>query len=89
MSRLLVLAYFLYFAFLACSPLPPKRDFDIELWGAFSDSQTIERKTDEGHYMSIPTNHPAFDNFICLTPEDYAKEREYQELLKKSCQAWR
>jgi len=90
----LVSLYLVFIVLASCAIHPPSRDFTVELWGAFSNTDysegpEIARKNDEGQYMSIPTASPVFDNFICLTPEDYQKEREYQEKLKKSCKVWR
>lgn len=75
---------------MACATTePPKRDFEVMIYQGFSDTQTIERKFDDGSVNIIRTDSTEFDKYVCMTPEDYAKERKYQELLKKSCQAWR
>ena len=84
-----LVVFLIFTIFAACSVMPPERNFSIKLWAAFPDSQTIERKNDQDEVEVIDTSSIEFGNYICITPEDYQKEREYQELLKKSCKTWR
>jgi hypothetical protein len=80
-----VIGFLFGFLLMACANVnPPPRDFEVKLYQGFSDTQTIETEEEV-----IQTNSKEFDSFICMSPEDYAKERKYQELLKKSCLNWR
>lgn len=75
---------------MACAtPEAPKRSYTVKIYSAYSDTSTIERKNDDGSIEVISTKDELFDQYVCMTPEDYAKERKYQEELKKSCLQWR
>jgi hypothetical protein len=52
-------------------------------------TQSIFHKNEEGEVIEIDASHPDFSMYISITPQDYAKERKYQELLLKSCDRWR
>jgi len=73
----------------ACASSPPPRDFVVKIFAAFPDTQTIEYEHSDGSVEVLETREPDFANYVCMTPEEYKKERVYQELLIKSCKEWR
>ena len=74
----------------ACASGPPPRDYEVSLWAPDHETQSFshyDEATDITH--TIYTDDPEFEDYILITPEDYVKERKYQELLIKSCERWR
>ena len=74
----------------ACASGPPPRDYEVALWAPNVETQSFSNyDEDTGITHTIFTAEDRFEDFILITPEDYLKERKYQELLIKSCKEWR
>ena len=69
---------------------PPKRTFQVQLHSANHNDMTITYKdVNTGEIVKHSCADKYFSTLICLTPEDYKKERVYQADLIKSCKRWR
>lgn len=74
----------------ACASTYPIRDFEVQLWRPNVADQQAQRFNEEtGEVITIDFKDQKLEDLIMLTPEDYIKERKYQELLIKSCAEWR
>lgn len=77
-------------ALIACASTYPPRDFVIKLWKPSVEAQRAEHLNEETQEIEIiDFKDIKLEDLIMMTPEDYIKERKYQELLIKSCKEWR
>lgn len=67
----------------SCSSLP-ERNYSVKLYLLDWDTGCISRKI-EDKVERICKNDPKFPTLIGISPEDYAKERNYQDQLKEAC----
>jgi len=61
----------------------PRFNEKIKLFRGFSEGQTIERKDEK-----IKCSSPDFNNFICLSIDDFRRRELYINRLKSSCAKW-
>ena len=69
----------------SCSSTPPTRTFKTTLWQIDYNSKCLSRITDDNVIITICDDSPEFPLVLGISPEDYVKEREFQDALQKSC----
>lgn len=80
MKKLLLLIAPLLFMAHMCKTTPPS--VDVKIYAADSATQSIQRSQDN---EIIYTNSSEFDNYMCMTYEDYKK---LVETYLNNCKAW-
>ena len=71
--------------FLACTNLPPERNFEVTLYMIDWESRCLLFKNDNDEIERVCDPD---DNFIGIHIDDYKKERDYQSILKRDCKQW-
>jgi len=71
------------YAISSCSTLP-ERDYSVKLYLLDWDKGCVQRKS-EGIIKTVCHGDPEFPSLIGISPEDYVKERNYQDELIKAC----
>ena len=67
----------------SCSTLP-ERDYTVKLWLLDWEKSCVTRKQD-GVTYTVCHGDKEFPDIIGISPEDYVKERNYQDELIKAC----
>jgi hypothetical protein len=67
----------------SCSTLP-ERDYTVKLWLLDFEKKCVQRKRD-GVIYTVCHGDKEFPDLIGISPEDYVKERNYQDELIKAC----
>ena len=68
----------------SCTALP-ERSYDVKLWLIDWKSGCVSRLVEDKKIVKC-SNDPDFPFLIGISPEDYKKERDYQDKLKQVCQ---
>jgi len=67
----------------------PQRDFFPRLWRNDHNTESIYNMSSEGDIRTLSCSDEKFSGYISISPDDYAKERIYQDDLIRSCLEWR
>ena len=93
MRTIVIFVILLNALFLACSTLPPERDFEVTLYKIDWESRCLVYKNNSDEIKTIcydDTPEEEMKLFIGIHIEDgYKKERNYQEILIRQCKTWR
>jgi len=77
----------LLFVLVACSSAAPKRDFSVILYK--TDAECVKWKL-EGQVFELCKRDEGFpQKLIGISATDYAKERDFQDLLINRCKKWK
>lgn len=77
----------LLFILVACTSAAPKRDFQVLLYK--TDAQCVKWKKDRETFELCKRDENFPKKLIGISAEDYAKERNFQDLLINQCKKWK
>jgi len=76
------------FCFVACASYP-RRDFSTQLWKVLWAEECFVRLDENNQKVYMCRDDEGFFDVIGISVDHYGLERDYQELLKKSCKRWK
>jgi hypothetical protein len=72
----------------SCETAPEMKN-KPKLWGASSQYETLYRKEGKENYLYVSCKDPQFDNYICITKDDYAASEKELIDIANQCEKWK